>query len=456
MPRVLTLQSAVVLGTLLLSASTRSPLWPGLAGAQGAGAKPDATFVALVGARLIDGTGRAAIERATLLVRDGRVEAAGPTADVAVPAGAARIDLSGKTIVPGLINAHAHVNAADESTRPVRDQLLAQLRLYADYGVTTAFVLGSTPAEVDEGLLLRDEQGHTPSPALGAAALDRARLYVFSPSIRDARTPEEARQRVNRYADMKVDGIKIHINGNPSDMTPEVYGALIDQAHKRGLRVAAHLYYEKDAWGLLKAGVDLFAHSVRDKDIDSAMLAELKRRNVGYIPTLTRDLSIFVYETTPPFFTDPFFLRNVADYRAEMTRLSDPALQERTRTNPQAQTIKKALEQASRNVKILADAGIPMAMGTDTGAGEGRWQGYFEHVELELMVKAGLTPMQALVAATGGAARTMKLDGQLGTLQAGRWADLLVLSANPLTDIRNTRQIDSVWIAGRRLPGRKN
>jgi imidazolonepropionase-like amidohydrolase len=248
-----------------------------------------------------------------------------------------------------------------------------------------------------------------------------------------------------------VDVIKIHINGNPSDMTPVVYGALIDQAHQRGLRVAAHLFYTNDAWGLLKAGADVFAHSVRDKDIDPAMIAELKRRDVGYIPTLTRDLSVFVYETTPPFFSDPFFLRHVADYRAEMTRLGDPALQAKTRASQQAQAIKPALEQASRNVKILADAGAPIAMGTDSGAGDGRWQGYFEHVELELMVKAGLTPMQALVAATGGAARVMRLDGQLGTLQPGKWADLLVLSANPLTDIRNTRQIDSVWIAGRRV-----
>jgi imidazolonepropionase-like amidohydrolase len=166
---------------------------------------------------------------------------------------------------------------------------------------------------------------------------------------------------------------------------------------------------------------------------------------------LTRELSVFVYETTPPFFKDPFFLRHVDAYRADMTRLSDPALQERTRNSEQAQSIKQALEQASRNVKILADAGAPIAMGTDTGAGAGRWQGYFEHVELELMVKAGLTPMQALVAATGGAARVMKLDGRLGTLQPGKWADLVVLTANPLTDIRNTRQIDSVWVAGRRI-----
>jgi imidazolonepropionase-like amidohydrolase len=426
---------AVLLGSLLLpaAASLDRPL---------AQAPPEG-IVALTGARLIDGTGRAPIEQATLLIRNGRIEAAGASTAVAVPPGAARIDLSGKTIIPGLINAHAHVNANAGSTRPVREQLEAQLRLYADYGVTTAFVLGSNPADLQDALALRDEQEQS--------AKGRARIYVAPPSIRAAATVDQARQAVNRSADMKVDIIKIHINGNANDMTPAVYGALIDQAHRRGLRVAAHLFYAKDAWGLLKAGVDVFAHSVRDTDIDSVMLDELKRRNVGYIPTLTRELSVFVYETTPAFFSDPFFLRHAADYGGDVKRLSDPALQAKTRSDKQAQAIKTALEQASRNVKILAGGGASIAMGTDSGAGDGRWQGYFEHVELELMVEAGLTPMQALVAATGGAARVMKLDDQLGTLQPGKRADLVVLRANPLSDIKNTRQIDAVWIGGRRI-----
>jgi imidazolonepropionase-like amidohydrolase len=404
---------------------------------------PATAPIALTGARLIDGTGRAPVEQATLILRNGRIEAAGTQAAVSIPAGSTRLDLSGKTVIPGLINAHAHVNADAASPQPVREQLVAQLRLYADYGVTTAVVLGSGPADVRDALALRDEQAQ--------GANDRARLYVAAPSIRAASSEEEARQAVNRNADLNVDIIKIHINGNANDMAPAVYGALIDQAHKRGLRVAAHLFYAKDARGLLKAGVDVLAHSVRDTDITPEVIAELKRRNVGYIPTLTRDLSVFVYETTPPFFSDPFFLKHAADYDTDVKRLSNPALQEKTRSDKQAQSIKKALEQASRNVKILVDAGAPIAMGTDSGAGDGRWQGYFEHVELELMVKAGLTPMQALVAATGGAARVMKLDDQLGTLQPGKRADLLVLRGNPLSDIRNTRQLDAVWIAGREV-----
>ena len=292
-------------------------------------------------------------------------------------------------------------------------------------------------------ITLRDEQEH--------GTLDRARVYVAGPSLRDLKTADEARQSVDRYADAKVDIVKLHITGGPNDMTPAVYGALIDQAHKRGLRVAAHLYYLKDARGLLDAGVDVIAHSVRDQDVDAALMNDIKRRNVGYIPTLTRDLAVFVYESTPAFFSDPFFLRDVDAYRREMTSLSDPAQQEKTRTSKDAQSIKVALQQGTRNLKRLSDAGAAIALGTDSGTNLGQWQGYFEHTEIEMMVKAGLTPMQAIVAATGGAARVMKLDGQLGTLEPGKWADLVVLKANPLDDIRHTRQIDAIWIGGRRL-----
>ena len=403
---------------------------------------PTTGTVVLTGARLIDGTGRAPVEQATLVISKGRIEAVGASGAVTIPAGAARVDLSGKTIVPGLINAHGHLSA-DTSDRPIREKLAGQLRVYADYGVTTVVVLGAGANDLADAVKLRDEQEH--------GTLDRARVFVAGQSLRDLTSEDEARQRVNRYADARADLIKIHVPGGPKDMTPAVYGALIDQAHKRGLRVAAHLYYLKDARGLLNAGVDVIAHSIRDQDVDAALIADMKRRNVGYIPTFTRDLAVFLYETTPTFFKDPFFVRHIEAYRKEMTEVSDPALQEKTRNSKEAQTIKVALQQGSRNMKILADAGVSIAMGTDTGTNLGQWQGYFEHVELEMMVKAGLTPMQTLVAATGGAARVMKLDQQLGTVQPGKQADLLVLNANPLTDIKNTRQIDSIWIAGRKL-----
>jgi imidazolonepropionase-like amidohydrolase len=250
-----------------------------------------------------------------------------------------------------------------------------------------------------------------------------------------------------------VDIIKMHITGSPMDMTPAVYGALIDQAHKRGVRTAAHLFYLRDAKGLLEKGIDVIAHSIRDQPVDQATIAAIKARDVEYIPTLTRDIATFVYEGTPGYFTDPFFTRHIPNsyYRDEMAKLKDPANQEKIKKDQTAQSIKPALEQGRKNLKTLSDAGVTNALGTDTGTNEGQWQGYFEHIELEEMVKSGLTPMQAIVAATSGAAKAANIQQQLGTIAAGKQADLLVLTANPLTDIRSTRQIDSVWIAGRRL-----
>ena len=228
--------------------------------------------------------------------------------------------MSGKTIMPGMINAHAHLNIDSELKTPVRDQLVQRLRTYADYGVTTAVSLGSTPADELDGLKLRDEQDR--------GTLDRARIYTGGVNAVGT-TPEEARKSVDRLADLKVDIIKYHINGNPNDMTPDVYGALVDESHKRGLRTAVHIFYLKDAMGALDKGTDIIAHSVRDQDVDQRLIATLKTRNVGYIPTLTRDLSVFVYETRPAFFDDPFFLRGIALYRKEVDVLTDPARQAR-------------------------------------------------------------------------------------------------------------------------------
>lgn len=313
---------------------------PKLFFAPAAAQAPTSGTVVLTGARVIDGTGRAPLEHATVVIGNGRIEAVGAPAAVTVPAGATRIDLSGQTIIPGMMNAHGHLNT-DRSDRPARDRLLGQLRLYADYGVTTVVVLGTD--DIQDALKLRDEQESGP--------LDRARVYAAGPSLRDIKTAEEVRSRVDHYADLKADIVKFHITGGPNDMTPAVYGALIDEAHKRGLRTAAHLFYLKDARGLLAAGVDVIAHSVRDQDVDAALIAAIKQRNVGYIPTLTRDLAQFVYETRPAFFDDPFFTRHIDAYRGEMTQLVDPTRQEKTKASKEAQATKVALQQGSRNLK---------------------------------------------------------------------------------------------------------
>lgn len=403
-------------------------------GAPGEGTK------AFVGARLIDGTGAPPISDAVLLVRDGRVQAAGTTAEVAVPDGAETVDVAGRTIFPGLINTHGHVGdtAGLEAGHYSEENVLGHLALYARYGVTTVNSLGG-----DEAL------AGGVRAAEGAAGLARARLMFAGPVV-SAATPEEAAAQVDEIAAMNPDFVKIRVDDNlgaTPKMTPAVYTAVIEAAHRHGLPLAAHLFYLEDAKGLLAAGADFIAHSVRDRPVDEELIDLLVDRNVCYSPTLVREVSTFVYEERPAFFDDPLFTAEADP--AVVAALEDPARQARYRgAGPTA--YKQALQVAQRNLKAVSDGGVTVAMGTDSGP-PARFQGYFEHLELALMAEAGLTPMQILVAATGDAARCLQRD-DIGTLQPGRVADFVVVTADPLADITNTRSIESVWIAGNRVP----
>jgi len=430
--------TALGAGTLLALATLALP--PSEAQAPATGAA-----VALTNVRIIDGTGRPAIDRGTLVMGGGRIIAVGPAAATQIPAGAQRIDLAGKTIVPGFINDHAHLNVDRGTTLPVRDDLIRRLKMYAAYGVTSTVSLGSTQADELEGFTLMQEQDRV--------GLDRARLYTAGLNA-IGKTPEEARASVDRLADLHAHVIKFHINGNPNDMNRPTWSAIIDESHKKGLKAAVHIFYHKDAEASVDDGVDILAHSIRDQDVTPGLIAKMKQKNVAYIPTLTRDLSVFVYETTPDFINEPFFQRGMSLYKEQVSVVSSAEFHDKVKKDPNTEVIRKALAEANKNLKTLSDAGITIAMGTDSGvagAGNvGRWQGYFEQVEMEMMNKAGMSPMKVIVASTGDAAKVMGLKN-VGTLQAGNWADLVVLRANPLENIRNTRAIDSVWIAGGKL-----
>ncbi len=400
-----------------------------------------ANVKAFIGARLIDGSGQRARENAVLIVRAGKVEAVGSAATMRITGGAQTINLAGKFIIPGLISTHVHISDV-QGVRPpayTAENTLRQLGVFARYGVTSVLSLGG---EKEPAFKARAAQ-NTP-------ALDRARLYLAGDVITGS-TPQEARQMVARVAAAKPDIIKIRVDdnlGTTAKMTPEVFRAVIDEAHQRGLRVAAHIFYLEDAKAVLRAGADFIAHSVRDKDIDNEFIALMKQRNIPYCPTLTREISTFVYEATPAFFADPFFLRE-AD-RAVIAQLQEPQRQEAMRKSPAAQRYKEALEIAKRNLKRALEAGLLVVMGTDAGSFANRFQGYFEHLEMELMAEAGLTPAQILRAATSDAARALRVDG-IGALTKGAWADFVVLEHDPLQDIRNTRSITSVWIAGNQV-----
>src|SRR5437899_2034028 len=272
-----TLLAVVALSTLTVLAAIEPQ--PSMAQAPAASG-----IVALTGARIIDGTGRAPIQQGTVILNKGVIEAVGPAAGVKIPNGVTRVDLSGKTIIPGLINAHAHLNFDQATKRSVRDDLILRLKTYATYGVTSTVSLGSRPVDELEGLKLRDEQTRL--------ALDRARLYTGGLNA-VGKTPEEARKSVDRLADLKVDVIKYHINGTPNDMTPDIYAALVDESKKKGLRTFVHVFYLKDAKIAVEKGTDVLAHSIREQDLDPASVAELKRRELGEIPTLTRHRCVF-------------------------------------------------------------------------------------------------------------------------------------------------------------------
>lgn len=401
-------------------------------------APPNDAGKAWVGARIIDGSGRPAIENGTLFIRNGRIEAVGKK--VKLPAGVTRIDATGKTIIPGLINAHGHVNNPE------------QLGFYLRDGITTVLSLGG-----DKEFALRKQCELAPAGTV-------PHLYVAGP-IQDSTaipgavavtTPERARQSVDELILNKPDIVKLRVDdflGARPKMSPEIYQAVIDEAHKNGYRTAAHIVLLDDAKGVLRAGVNYIAHSVRDREVDDEFIRLMKEHHAFYSPTLTREVAVFTYSETPAFFSDPFFLKEADP--AEMAKMSDPKHQEPVRNDRAAQWYKEHLPIAMHNLKALSDAGVVIAMGTDSGGGPGRFQGYFEHLELEYETKAGLTPMQALVSATSGAAEAVNISQQAGTLERGKWADFVILHANPLDDIRNTRAIDSVWIGGVQVPGKK-
>ena len=412
------LRSVVVLASTLLFAASAA-----------------AQVTALTHAAVIDGSGAAAQNDVTIVMEGGRIRDMGPSSRITIPAGAAVVDLTGKFVVPGIINAHGHVGARTEP----------QLRQYALYGVTTTNSMQTDP---DEVIQVREAQKRG---ELRGARIFTIR-YRFAPDPAVI-TPEQARAKVDETVATGADFIKLWIDslfGTRAKLSPEFCAAVLDQSRKHGKITFAHAYELADARMLVENGLNVLAHNVRDREVDAEFIALVKRRNVTLIPTMVRDQGLFVYAEMPAWIDDPYFVKFVP---AERLASLKSKISEQQARNPQRGLFQAGYEMNRINLKKMSDAGVRIAFGTDSGGDADRFfiQGYFEHREMELMVLAGLTPMQVIQAFSKNASETLGIDRDFGTLARGKVADLLVLERNPLDNIANMRTILAVYLGGKTL-----
>ena len=371
------------------------------------------SVTAYEGARLIVGDGRV-IENATLVVEGARIAQVGPAADVRVPTGATRVSLPGKTVMPMIIDTHTHLSTT-------RDGLLRDLKQRAYFGVSAALSLGLDGFEL---LGLRNEL--VPGAArFFSAGKGITRVEPGRPTFQ-INSEAEARKAVQENAAHRADVIKVWVDereGKVEKVTPAQYAAIIDEAHNRGLRVTAHIFHMDDAKGLMRAGLDAFAHGVRDKDIDDETVSMFKAR-----PNLT----------LTPNLPDRGVKKDMSWLRSGLPAAEFAKIEEANKDDSKAQAFYGI---QARNLAKLNAAGVRITLGTD---GNRPWG---PHEEMEDMVLAGMTPMQVIVAATRNSAGFVRMT-DAGTLEPGMSADFIVLDANPLDNITNTRRISTVILRG--------
>jgi imidazolonepropionase-like amidohydrolase len=408
---------------------------------------PGAGALAIVGAQLVDGTGGPPIADSVLLVRDGRIEAVGARSSTPVPEGADVIDAAGHTIIPGLVDTHAHYHGElDRVERQYRKQLY--------FGVTTSRSIGADPPE-KVALMLDARAGRVAAPRMFTAGLGFSYPDGFpagSPVNRPA-TEDEARSMVDDLAEQGVQFVKMWVNNMPTPgmkITPEMRTAVVERAIRHDLIPVAHIVEHDDLVQLLDLGVRDFLHTVEDAEVSAELLDRLRETGAVFSPTLTNIHAGWYWLDHPDKLDDPE-IRAAFEPEA-LARWSAPEERDQAAASPTLEVRKERLARSMAFVKMVSDAGVAVAVGTDSGAGNGSWnvpQGWGTHHELVLYVEAGLSPMQAIVAATAtGATLLSKGDADFGTLEPGKVADLVLLDADPLVDISNTWAIDRVMQAG--------
>ncbi len=421
--------------------------------------------IILHNATLVDGTGSPARQHIDITLQKGLIDSVKPASNK-TPKGANVIDCTGKTIIPGLISAHSHLGILLNNAEPSPDAYTAEnvsaaLNLFERYGVTTIVSLGLNRDLVYD---LRDQQhagklggatiltaGRGLGVPKGAPGLNVAPDQVYRPA-----TPDEARKDVDELAGHHADLAKFWLDnghGTIPPMDPSIYTAIIEESHKHRLHVAAHVYTLADAQKLVAGNVDILAHSVRNQAVDQPFIQSLLQHNTWYIPTLALDESFYLYATNPEVMQTRFFQQAAGPQLLARFQASDYAAN--TLAAPQTKQAQQDHAVALKNLKTIYDAGVNVAFGTDSGATPGRIPGFSEHRELEDLVTAGLTPLQAITIATGQTGRLIhQLNSKLniGLIAPNYSADLIILTADPLMDIHNTRRMEAVYHKGMAIP----
>ena len=407
---------------------------------------------------LIDGTGRDAVANSAMIVTDGRIVAVGPASTLKAPQGAQTLDLSGKFVMPGIINSHGHLgNVVDFVQDPknfTRENAEKQLKQYARYGVTTMVSMGSDQPPVFD--IRKEQRAGRPHEARVFTAYKGFTGIAGYPTTAagmkgvpfEVSTNAQIDQDVKQLADMKVDLVKVWVDdhlGKDKKIPLDLVKHIIADAHQHHLKAAAHIFYLEDARTLVNSGLDALAHSVRDKPVDDAFVAAMKKGGTYQIPTLSREASMFVYGSYSKMLDDPLYVKAVSP--AMLKTLKTAEYQKKSASDPDFKEYPQFLKTAQSNLKKLHDAGVKIAFSTDTGVPL-RIPGYFEHWEMQLMSESGIPARDIIVAASKNASEFLGVSKDLGTLEKGKWADLVVLTKNPLDDIRNSRSIESVMIAG--------
>ncbi|MGE3520236.1 MAG: amidohydrolase family protein [Vicinamibacterales bacterium] len=414
------------------------------------------------GARLIIGDASAPIENGAFLVENGRFTAVGPRGSVTAPAGTRRVDLAGKTVMPAMVNVHVHIGYEGYTTWRAENHtpanVLDHLRREAFYGVAATTAVGTSPTdqilqvERDQraGKLLPASQ-IVPMPGFAPPGGGPDAVLIVATkqnhAVNEVTTPDEARAVVRKIAAQKIGQVKMWVDdrgGTYPKFKPETYEAIIDEAHKNGMKVHTHAIRLEDQKAVVKAGTDVLVHMVQREPLDEEFLS-LIREKKPYWATV-----IGLGDQTEVCKPDPFFEQAlppavIAKIRATMERKSlAPSCGPPSPTAPQRE------EQMAKNFPQYIAAGIRIVLATDTGIQPGHTFGSGEHLELARWVQLGLKPAEAIVAATSRPAELMGLP-DLGSLAKGKRASFIVLNANPLENIRNTRTIADVYLDGARF-----